>query len=172
MTSNQKRIAIDTWMLLYWIILMIWALWILIYIFSTVSIIYDTQRIKEAPREAYFEYNDVSSKKSNYELWERLVMISDRSIRRTLEIWWQDKLHCEVNETDWYQLISEKKWNNLSPDLVEDNTWSWTYEGALPENPIWTYIWWSCYMRSIIQMCEKWICKKQIVRSNDFTIWK
>jgi len=174
--ANQKVLSV--FMFFYWAIIVLWAVWISVYLYTTRDWIMNErqetariQEIKERPREAYFEYNSVSSEKSIYSLWETLRMVSDRSMRKDISIWWEDKLYCEIGD-DWFRLISTKLRNSKSPTLWEDIEGRRPYEWQLPQNPIWTYIWWKCYIRSVVSIFDEWIQKKQILRSNEFTIWE
>lgn len=128
------------------------------------------QTIKEAPASDYFLYESVTSRKEVFNLWEPLKLTSHRSVFQQYPISWKDFLFCDDFDWTGVHLVSTKQWGNDIPKLVTDIKGDWLYEWELAQNPIWTFVESDCYIKSNVEMCIEWVCKKQQLRSNTFMI--
>ena len=130
----------------------------------------ELREIRESPASSFFVYESVLSVKETYEKWEPIKMESTRAWKMNYPIGGVDVLMCNTFDGRWYDLISSKVRGPFSIEIGEVNKKGWTYEWELPQNPQWTYVEADCYIRSEVLMSPMGIPKRQILRSNVFSI--
>ena len=119
------------------------------------------------PRDYWFTYLSVEPTRPVFGVGEKLTFYSDREVRHTISVRWQDKLFCDTNGVGGVgmRVISiYESTSTLHPHSMIAPGKPWTYQEQVPTVPA------TCYLESTTTAVLKYKNKIQTINSGRFEI--
>lgn len=134
----------------------------ILYYFLWVGLLFTFQYlyITFSPITHYVEYFSVEPLMKNNKIWEEFYMVSDRVVKKEVDISWNDVMICNTNNIN-YRFSSFQSFGRAKKQDRKKVTWK--YDSSLPKKPS------ECYMISTITTKHNfWINKNQQIVSWPF----